>query len=296
MSKVAFIGLGNMGRGMAMRLVAAGFDVSVYNRTPGKAGELVRAGAREATSPRDAVTGAEAIFSMVADDGASEQIWCGDEGIFAGQFTPGAVVVECSTLSHDWVLKLAEKAGKAGLKYVDSPVTGLPDAAAAGELVLFVGACDENLDEARRFLTSLCKQIMHFGDVGTGTAYKLIVNLMGAVQIAAAAEGLAMAEKAGLDVDQVVEAICTGQAAAPQVVRNVKRMAKAKHDTDLIFSGSMRLKDAVYGVQLAQTLGSRAGFGNLAAGYFQQLVDNGHGALNECKVIDVLRPEASKVV
>ncbi len=289
MTKVAFIGLGAMGSGMAGRLLDAGFEVTVYNRTAEKSSVLAKQGAKVASSPRQAVAGAQAIFSMVSDNWASHEIWLGEDGVLKGDFAPGALVVECSTLSHSWVLELAEKASARGLKYIDAPVTGLPEAAAAGELVLFVGSKMDHLDEARRFLIPLCREIMHFGKVGTGTAYKLIVNLMGAVQIAAAAEGLAMAEKAGLELDLVVNAICTGQAASPQVIRNVKRMAASEHDRNLIFSGSMRLKDALYGVQLAQNMGAGADFGNIAAGSFQELVDKGFGELNECKVIDVMR-------
>lgn len=291
MTRVAFIGLGAMGEGMAGQLIAAGFEVRVFNRTKEKADGLVRRGARLADSPRDAVSGAEAIFAMVADNWASHEVWLGEDGALAGDFGAGALAIECSTLSDGWVRELSKQAKKAGLKYIDCPVTGLPDAAAAGELVLFAGAKEDDLDEARRFLAPLCAQIMHFGDVGTGTAYKLIVNLMGAVQIAAAAEGFAMAEKAGLDMGQVVEAICSGQAAAPQVVRNIRRMGKGEHDRNHVFSGAMRLKDALYGVQLAENLGAKADFGQAAAGCFQQLVDAGFGGLNECKVIDMLRIE-----
>jgi len=278
-----------MGSGMARRLVDAGFEVTVYNRTQDKADHLVQAGAKVAETPKDAVNGAEAIFSMVSDNWASHEVWLGEQGVLKGNYLPGALVIECSTLSHNWVLELAGQVSAKGLKYIDAPVTGLPEAAGAGELVLFVGSKMDDLDEARRFLIPLCSEIMHFGKVGTGTAYKLIVNLMGAVQIAAAAEGLAMAEKAGLDLGLVINAISTGQAASPQVVRNVKRMAAGQHDSNLIFSGSMRLKDALYGVQLAQNLGANADFGNVAAGSFQALADQGFGKLNECKVIDVMR-------
>ena len=289
MSKVAFIGLGAMGCGMAARLLDAGFEVTVYNRTAEKAQNLANLGAHVAVTPREAVNGAQAIFSMVSDNWASHQVWLGEDGMLKGEFEPGALVVECSTLSHSWVLELAGKTKAKGLKYIDAPVTGLPEAAAAGELVLLVGSKMDHLDEARRFLIPLCKEIMHFGEVGTGTAYKLIVNLMGAVQIAAAAEGLAMAEKAGLDPLLVVNAICSGQAASPQVARNIKRMANGQHEHDLVFSGSMRLKDAIYGVQLADKLGAGVDFGNVAAGSFQELADKGFGGLNECKVIDVMR-------
>jgi len=185
MTKVAFIGLGAMGSGMAARLLDAGFEVTVYNRTAQKAQNLAKLGAHVASTPRQAVAGAQAIFSMVSDNWASHEVWLGNDGVLQGEFAPGALVVECSTLSHSWVLELAEKASAKGLKYIDAPVTGLPEAAAAGELVLFVGSKMDDLDEARRFLIPLCREIMHFGKVGTGTAYKLIVNLMGAVQIAA---------------------------------------------------------------------------------------------------------------
>jgi 3-hydroxyisobutyrate dehydrogenase len=289
MTKIAFIGLGAMGCGMASRLLDAGFEVSVYNRTAEKCEPLVGAGAVAAISPKLAVNDADAVFVMVSDNWASHEVWLGEEGILAGKFADGALAIECSTLSHNWVLELAGRAKGRKMKYIDCPVTGLPDAAATGELVLFAGADIDHLDEARRFLAPLCQEIIHFGDVGTGTAYKLIVNLMGAVQIAAAAEGFSMAEKAGLDMTQVSQAFCSGQAASPQVVRNVKRMLKAQHDSDLIFSGSMRLKDTLYGVQLADGIDAKADFANVAAGCFQKLVDKGLGDFNECKVVDMLR-------
>jgi 3-hydroxyisobutyrate dehydrogenase len=116
-----------------------------------------------------------------------------------------------------------------------------------------------------------------------------MVNLMGSVQIAAAAEGLAIAEKAGLDLGQVADALAKGQAASPQVVRNSRRMADGDHDQTITFSGRLRLKDTLYGLALARGVGQAAPLGEAAAGLFRALVDAGLGESNESRVIDTLR-------
>lgn len=296
MATIAFLGLGNMGRGMAGRLIGAGHDIRLYNRTRARAEAFQGPGAVLADTPREAAEGAEAVFSMVGDDEASRAMWLGDDGVLAAATAPGAFAIECSTLSYDWVGDLAGRAAGKGMRYIDAPVTGLPDAAAAGELVLLLGAAQDDLDAARSLLVPLSSKIFHFGPVGTGTAYKLMINLMGAVQIAAAAEGLVIAEKAGLDLDQVREALEIGQAASPQVVRNVRRMAAGQHETDIVFSGRLRLKDTSYGVRLAESLGLDARFGQVAERAYVELVDKGLGDVNESKVVDSLRDALSTPV
>lgn len=289
MAEIAFIGTGLMGHGMAGRLIEAGHAVRVYNRTAAKTEALVEAGARAAASPAEAADGADAVFAMLSDDTASRQVWLGPEGVFAGGPAADALCIECSTLSASWVRELADAATVRGFSYIDCPVTGYPHMAADGSMTLFVGADDQTLARARPFLTPLCKEIIHFGAVGTGTAYKLVVNLMGAVQIAAAAEGLMIAERAGLDRQTVADAICKGAAASPQVVRNVKKMAANEHETNITFSGRLRLKDTLYGMALAKAVGAEAGFGKLAEEAFRRQIDAGFGDLSETKVFDVLR-------
>lgn len=286
MARLAFLGLGNMGRGMAARLIAAGHDVRVWNRSPDKARAL--AGATVAATPREAAEDAEAIIAMVADDAASEAVWCGADGVLAGMPAVGAFAVDCSTLSRAWVLELAGRARDKGLRYIDCPVTGLPDAAAAGRLTLFVGAEVDHLTAARPLLQPLCEDIVHFGPVGAGTAYKLMINLMGAVQIAAAAEGLLIAEAAGLDMNKVMYALERGQAASPQVVRNAGRMVADHHESEILFSGRLRLKDVRCALALADELDQPAGFGRLAEAALERLLALGLGELNESKVIAAL--------
>jgi 3-hydroxyisobutyrate dehydrogenase len=281
---------------MAGRLLAAGHQVSVFNRTPERARELVEQGASLTDCPRAAADGAEAVFVMVSDDEASRAIWTGVDGVLAADLAPRAFAVECSTLSYDWVLELASLAAAQGLRFLDSPVTGLPDAAAAGELTLLMGAADEDLAAAEPLLQPLASAWLHFGPVGAGTAYKLIINLMGAVQIAAAAEGMALAERAGLDLDQVARAIASGQAASPQVVRNSRRMVAGDHADDIVFSGRLRHKDAAYGVELAHKLGLGAPFGEAALAGLERLLQAGLGDQNESSIIEVARTASPRNV
>lgn len=289
MKRVAFLGLGRMGSGMAARLLGAGHRLAVYNRTAARAEALVRAGATLARTPREACDGAEAVFAMTADDESSRTMWLGGDGALAAQLAPGALAIECSTLSHAWALELAGLATRRGLRYVDAPVTGLPQAAAAGELTLLVGADQADLEAVRPLLDVLANRVLHFGPVGTGTAYKLAINLIGSVQIASAAEGLALAERAGLDLRTVVDAIATSQAASPQVVRNTRRMVEGEFARDVVFTPVLRLKDVDYALRLAETLGVATPFGAAAREAFRRLVESGAGDEHEARVIDVAR-------
>ena len=252
MQRVAFIGLGRMGHGMAGRYLDAGFKVAVWNRSKAKAEDLIARGARWATSPEDAAIDADAVVTMVADDEASREVWLTKDGA-AANMKAGTLAIECSTVSHRHALDLARELRSRGLVYIDCPVTGLPEAAAAGKLTLLVGADAADLDKARPYLAPLCSTIRHFGAVGTGTVYKLINNLMGAVQIASLAEGIAIAEQAGLDMNLVAEAMATGAVASPQVIRHSKRMV-ARDFSGASFTSALRYKDAAYAVKLAESL------------------------------------------
>ena len=252
MTRIAFIGLGRMGHGMAGRYLDAGFTVSVWNRSKAKAEVLIARGAKWATSPEDAAIDADAVVTMVADDEASRAVWLGKAGA-AANMKSGTLAIECSTVSYKHALDMARELGGRGLIYIDSPVTGLPDAAATGKLTLLVGAEPADLEKARPYLVPLSTTIRHFGAVGSGTVYKLINNLMGAIQIAGIAEGLAIAEQAGLDMKLVLEAVETGVAASPQVIRHSRRMVE-RNFAGATFTAALRQKDAAYAVALAESL------------------------------------------
>lgn len=289
MANITFIGLGRMGLGMAQRLLAAGHRLRVYNRTASRATSLVERGATLCLSPKEAAQGSELIFSMVSDDAASREVWLGASGVFDGRPPAATLVIECSTLSHDWVLELAAEASKRSLSYIDCPVTGLPDMAAAGELTLLAGAAPEDLARAQPVLDALSKQTIHFGAVGAGTVYKLMINLQGAIQIASIAEGMALAESAGLNLHAVAETLATGQAASPQVVRTARRIVANDHDQNVLFTPQLRLKDVDYALRLARKLNIGTPFGTTAQAAYEKLCALGHGHSNESKIIEVAR-------
>jgi 3-hydroxyisobutyrate dehydrogenase len=241
-----------MGHGMAGRYLDAGFEVTLWNRSKAKANDLIARGARWEASPKQAAIEADAVVTMVADDEASRSVWLGKDGA-ADNMKAGALAIECSTVSHRHALEMAQALRGRGLIYIDCPVTGLPEAAAAGKLTLLVGADPADLEKAKPYLAPLCTSIRHFGAAGTGTVFKLINNLMGAVQIASLAEGVAMAEHAGLDMKLVAEALATGAVASPQVIRHSKRMV-ARDFSGASFTSALRHKDAAYAVALAEAL------------------------------------------
>ncbi|QIG91757.1 MULTISPECIES: NAD(P)-dependent oxidoreductase [unclassified Bradyrhizobium] len=252
MPRVAFIGLGRMGHGMAGRYLDAGFTVAVWNRSKAKAEDLIARGAQWATSPEDAAIDADAVVTMVADDEASRAVWLTKDGA-AATMKAGTLAIECSTVSYQHTLDMAHELRSRGLIYIDCPVTGLPEAAAAGKLTLLVGADPADLERAHPFLTPIGSTIRHFGAVGTGTVFKLINNLIGAVQIASLAEGVAIAEQAGLDMQLVAEALSTGAIASPQVIRHSRRMID-RNFSGASFTAALRHKDADYAVRLAEAL------------------------------------------
>jgi len=163
--------------------------------------------------------------------------------------------------------------------------------AAAGALTLLVGAVPEELARAQPVLDAFSKQTIHFGAIGAGTVYKLMINLQGAIQIASIAEGMALAERAGLNLSTVAEAIASGQAASPQVVRNARRIVEGDHDQNVQFTPQLRLKDVDYALRLARKLNIGTPFGSTAGAAYAKLCERGCAHSNESKIIDVARTQ-----
>lgn len=288
MAEIAFLGAGVMGREMAFNLLGAGHQVSVYNRTAAKIKPLIDAGALPAATPAAAAGGADFIISIVGDNDASRSVWLGPDGVTSGALKPGAIAVESSTLSREWIMELDGALREKGLRFIDCPVTGGPDGARARTLTLLVGADKDTLEEAWPALSAYAKRYIHFGPVGAGTAYKVLVNLIGAVQGAALAEGMAAAERAGLDLKKVGEALCSGAVASPHVKYMVERMIKGDHD-DVYFSARWRHKDADYGLRLAAELGMEMPTSAEAEKLYRRAVDQGLGEKNSSIIIELLR-------
>ncbi len=286
--KIALLGTGIMGFGMAANLLKAGFPLAVWNRTAAKAQPLLEQGATLAASPAEAAAGADIIFSIVGEDQASRQVWLGPEGALTGATNPNAICIECTTISQQWVHDLADAVAQAGLRFIDCPVTGGRGGAEAGTLTLLVGAEESVLADARPALDAISSKIIVFGPPGAGTGFKLLYNLMGATQMVALAEALLTAEKLGLNMDSVIEGLTSGFTASPGVKAFVGRMVN--HDHEFVnFSAHWMRKDAAYGVRQAAETGQAIPLSGVAAQVYQLAVSRGLGEKNLSAVIEALR-------
>ena len=256
MQRVALLGLGTMGAGMAANWLAKGFELSVWNRTPAKAQALAGKGAKVAATPREAAAGADFIFAMVADDDASRSVWLGADGALAGAKS-GAIAVESSTLTPGWVRELGGHARAKGCGFLDAPVGGSRQAAESGELRLFVGGEPATFEAARPALAAVGSKMDLLGPIGAGATWKLINNQLAAAQIAALAEALEVAKKAGFKKEQISELILAGAAASPIVKLKLPRMLERDFEP-ADFALHLMLKDARYATALAQSLGAPA--------------------------------------
>ena len=288
MLRIAFIGTGIMGAGMVRNLLKAGFSVTIYNRTAAKTRPLVEAGASTAVSPADAVAGVDMIIVIVGDDQSSREIWLGENGVLAGNPRQTAIAIESTTLSLGWVQELSQILTANKLRFVDSPVTGGRNGAENGTLTLLVGADAETLAEARPVMEAYSGEIFHFGQVGTGTTYKLIVNLMVAAQATALAEGLLLAEKSGLDMAQVVQGLTSGAVASRIVKAYAETMVEGHHDP-VNFSARWLHKDATYALQLAKQMEQSVPMSAVAAQIYQMALAKGLADKNASAVIEALR-------
>jgi 3-hydroxyisobutyrate dehydrogenase len=278
MQKVALLGLGIMGGGMAANLLKGGFSVNVYNRTRSKAEPLAAQGAQIAETPRQAAQDADVIVAMVGDDEASRSVWLGDDGALAGAKS-GAVLVECSTLTTEWVRELATRAADRGCKFLDAPVTGSKAAAANGKLTLLVGGDAATIEAVRPVLEAISSRIAHLGPNGAGATYKLINNMMAAVQIAALSEGLALAERAGLNIEQLVPLINEGAINSGVVKGKLPRILEHRYD-DADFALKWMQKDVRYALELGEAFEMSLKTAQAALEVIQAARDKGYGDMD----------------
>jgi|HigsolmetaAR201D_1030396.scaffolds.fasta_scaffold26266_2 3-hydroxyisobutyrate dehydrogenase len=273
--QIAVLGMGVMGAGIAKNLLKNGYAVRVYNRTASKAQPVVDAGASFAATPREAAQGADVVISVIGDDAASRAVWTGDDGALAGA-KAGAILIECSTLTPAWVRELGVLAEAQGCSFLDAPMTGSKPAAEAGELGLLVGGNEEVLEQVRPVLNAFANRIIYLGPVGSGETMKVINNLLGAVQVASLAEALRLAERTGLRMDEVVNMLSNAAPASPIVKTKIERVAARDYD-EVHFALRWMLKDASYGLQVAESLGQSMPVLRAAREVYARAVERGFG-------------------
>jgi len=300
---LAWIGLGALGAPMAHNLLAAGHGLTVFNRTASRCEPLRAAGARVADSPADAAHETEVLLLCVSDDRAAEAVLLGPEGgesntpgnapIASPDFRtdctvfrtaaihglqPGSLVIDCSTISPATSRHLAAALATRGIRYLDAPVTGGTEGAKAGTLSVLVGGEAEDLQRARPLLEVLGGSITHFGPVGSGQEAKAVNQVLVAGSYAAVAEALQLAERLGLDLQQVVNALKGGAAGSWALEHRSAQMINNHYP--LGFKLALHRKDLAIALEAAAAQQLELPVSRLVAAMEDALLADGHGDLD----------------
>lgn len=281
--RVGVAGLGTMGAAMAANLVRAGLSTTVWNRTPGRAGELVALGAVEAADPAALGRAADVVVISVSDTPDVEAVLFGRPATAARPETPGladglargSLVIDTSTISPAATRDVAERLAARGIDLVDAPVSGGSEGARKATLTIFLGGTPEAVERARPVLERLGTTLTHFGPSGSGQAVKAVNQVMIAGVYLAVAEGIVLAMKAGLDPEAVAGALGGGVAGSWILANRSGRMIANEYP--LGFRTSLHLKDLGIALAMAREVGATVPLAALAAQLENGLVARGYG-------------------
>lgn len=223
--RIGFIGLGIMGRGMAANILRAGFPLTVWNRTPGRADELVAAGAQLAASPAEVAARSDIVISCVSDTPDVEAVLFGPQGAIEGA-RAGMLMIDMSTISPQGAQQFAARLGERGIGFLDAPVSGGSEGAARGTLSIMVGGPAELVERAMPVFQAMGKTITHVGGHGAGQTVKLVNQILVVGTMLAISEALVFAQASGVDLEKALAAVSGGAAGSwmlsnrgPQVIR-----------------------------------------------------------------------------
>jgi 3-hydroxyisobutyrate dehydrogenase-like beta-hydroxyacid dehydrogenase len=279
LSKLAFLGLGQMGTPMAVRLLEAGHHLTVWNRTPQKTGPLVALGASAASSPAEAAGGADAAITMLATPEALEDVLFGPEGL-AAALAPGQMLIEMSTVGPD-VIRSMRSRMRDGVGVVDAPVRGSISEAADGSLIILLGGTDDLVPRARGILEPL-GTVHHVGGPGAGASMKLVANsTLGAV-ITALGEALSLGEALGLDRGAVLDVL------ADSPIGSTARSKRSSVESGTYpprFKLSLALKDLRLVIEAANGVDRDLKVATACRQWFEQALDAGGGDLDYSAVV-----------
>jgi 3-hydroxyisobutyrate dehydrogenase len=284
--KIALLGLGLMGSGMAGRLLEAGYALTLYNRTTEKARTFVERGAKLAGTPAEAAADADVILSMLADDQVCRQAWLGKEGALSSA-PSGSVLVESSTVTPEWIAELDRAARERHLDLIDAPVTGSKPQAAAGQLLFLVGGSADVLVKIRPVLESMSRGIVHLGPTGTGARLKLINNFVCGVQAASLAEALGLIEHSGLNIAQALQVLTEGAPASPIFKTLSARMMARDYEPN--FAVKLMAKDMRYAVEQAKQHSQALATGAAALSVFERAITAGDGEKDMSAIVEQFR-------
>jgi 3-hydroxyisobutyrate dehydrogenase len=263
-----------MGAAMAANLARAGFGVTAWNRTPGRAPELADLGVEMASTPADAVADSPIVVICVSDTPDVESVLFGEDGV-ASAARAETLIIDCSTIAPSGSWDFAARLRERGLRMVDAPVSGGSEGAKNATLTIFVGGEERDVERARPVLNALGRTITHVGPIGAGQAVKAVNQVILAGAYLGVAEGVVLAMKAGLDVEQVVEALGGGAAQSWVLANRSGRMIDNEYP--LGFKVALHRKDLAIALDLAAQLGATLPVSALAAQLENGLIANGHG-------------------
>jgi 3-hydroxyisobutyrate dehydrogenase len=271
--RVGFVGLGTMGGAMAANAARAGFDVSAWNRTPGRADELGDLGVVVRDSAAAVAAASDIVITIVSDTPDVEAVIFGPEGVAAGA-TAGSLVIDMSTISPSATRDFAARLAQSDVAMLDAPVSGGSEGAKKGTLTIFVGGAADDLERARPVLESLGTTITHVGPIGAGQAVKAVNQVILAGTYLGVAEGIVLALKAGLDVEQVVGALSGGAAQSWVLTNRSGRMLE--NDYPLGFKVGLHRKDLGIALGMARELGASLPVSALCEAIEAGIMGQGH--------------------
>jgi 3-hydroxyisobutyrate dehydrogenase len=279
MGKIAFIGLGHMGGGMAPNLAKAGHEVRAFDLVPEAVEKAVAAGCSSAPSTADAVKEADVVITMLP---AAKHVRAVFENDVAPNAKPGALLIDCSTIDVQSARDVGEAMKAKGFDFVDAPVSGGIAAAAAGTLALMVGGTDEQFERAKPFLEPMAKAVIHAGQLGAGQAAKICNNMILGATMVATCEAFVLAQKLGLDPQVFfdISSKASGQSwsmTSYAPVPGVGPETPADHDYEGGFAAALMLKDLKLAEDAAKSVGAYTPMGGEAEELYQRFVDRGGG-------------------
>ena len=284
--EIGFIGLGTVGKHMAINLMKGNYRLTVYDRHPSEVSDLIRAGAQPADSPMAAAKGRDLVIVILPEKEEMDAALSGAQG-FLGGIDPGTILVDMGTHSLEVTRQLAEEAAKHHIMFLEAPVWGTKEHAANGLLTILVGGDLTVLSHCREAFSFFGLNIIHLGEVGDATRMKFVVNLMQAELVEALAEGLVLGEKLGFRAEKILEVLDSGGVASPLFHSKGRTIARGDFSRNLalkyVYEGLVQVKE------VSDQNSLRLPVADAVRAVYQKAVEEGRGEEDFSAVVKVLR-------
>jgi 3-hydroxyisobutyrate dehydrogenase-like beta-hydroxyacid dehydrogenase len=291
MAKIGFVGLGMMGSRMATRLMEAGHTLSGYNRTKARAEELLKRGMLWADTPRQAALGADVVFTNVRDSEALAEVTLGEDGVLAG-LNRGQIYIDMSTVNPSLIRQLAEQAAQKGAFMLDAPVSGSKLTLEQGKLNIMVAGDETTFERVKTILEAIGPNVMYVGESGQAMALKLAINISIITQLVSFAEGVVLAERAGVPRQKAVEVMLNSAIASPALKYRGPFVDQMPEEA--WFDVDMAQKDMTLVLELSRELGVSVPSTSLASELLRSASEMGLADKDFAIIYKVLEKMSSK--